>query len=846
MKYNPLDKLFRSVIPVAYDDSISYYEMVSKVIEVMQQYIETSSISYADPIQWDITKQYPRNTVVVTVNGDGYLSTQPVPIGIDIDNEDYWTKIGNFSELWGSVKLAITPVDEKLKTTASAARVVNDLVWLNNDLYVITKAMDAGTRYIEGTNCKKTDIGEQLNDLNTKVENNKSSVDDSIKQINTNIENINTNLNKKIDKDTVGNLDQTVGGNMNQTVDGNINIHAKTFAVTLNNATDDRAAFKVFGNSLTPVEIGSGGGTYLRGEVKSNMPVQKYNDNFDWWPLTDMYNKVHKVAVIGDNANFSTIPSSPVDIRTYQDLKMDGTDDITATINTHTKNEPLFIPAGTYKVSAPLQLKHSLYGAGSSRDPARGTSDTILQYTANPTAFGSQGVITVSGDDVTGNIVIANLDITCNGMIGGIVFTTNKYTDNSIYNVSINKVKSYGVYLQPANSTLNRYCYMDNVMVWGFSDNTPVERWTDSVAFFWGNKAPDCECNNLVNMVCQIGFDCRTNVYGCNWTSYTGIPSGGTGGTDANTWWDNSIACKVTNNDIHVTNFYADTCKHAFVFDGPGKAAAYINNLIYSCNDGTATTATGYAAIALIGTSPNPQFIVNGGIINRSAKVSTTVQSIGTYPVTNAVCKLDDVYIYTKREYVFGTDAVNRGQYICVAGEHRCIDLAITNQTQYTVDGQSVTGDPEQYKAFAFIPVPDNSITSQGSIRVMDRNNIDITVYLSNNPKSGGLFAISAVDNRQLNKAIYEAPIGAGRTVTWDVVNDLNSLYYTNDSNTIILYFKRPASYGVTVQVSGFMDGNSPVILDRIRNEDGTPMDYPRWDNNNGMTAIKVLRPNIT
>ena len=162
MKYNPLDKLFRSVIPVAYDDSISYYEMVSKVIEVMQQYIETSSISYADPIQWDITKQYPRNTVVVTVNGDGYLSTQPVPIGIDIDNEDYWTKIGNFSELWGSVKLAITPVDEKLKTTANANRNINDLVWLNNDLYVILKPMDAGTRYIEGTNCAKTTIAERL------------------------------------------------------------------------------------------------------------------------------------------------------------------------------------------------------------------------------------------------------------------------------------------------------------------------------------------------------------------------------------------------------------------------------------------------------------------------------------------------------------------------------------------------------------------------------------------------------------------------------------------------------------------------------------------------------------
>lgn len=841
MKYNPLDKLFRSVIPVAYDDSISYYEMVSKVIEVMQQYIEIGSISYADPIQWDITKQYPRNTVVVTVNGDGYLSTQPVPIGIDIDNEDYWTKIGNFSELWGRVKLAITPVDEKLKTTASAARAVNDLVWLNNDLYVITKAMDAGTRYIEGTNCKKTDIGEQLNDLNTKVDNNKSSVDDSIKKINTDIENINTNLNKKIDKDTVGNLDQTVGGNMNQTVDGNVTVTANKVEIfsKAGKAFTAHSGVTSVGNTTVP--------TYIYGNLTlASARETNIDDNYAYVSMGTIGQPDTKFLTSRTGKIPSFVEPSPVSIEKYQTLKKDGTDDITTTINTHTKNEPLFIPAGTYKISAPLQLKHSLYGAGSSRDPARGTSDTILQYTANPTAFGSQGVITVSGDDVTGNIVIANLDITCSGMIGGIVFTTNKYTDNSIYNVSINKVKSYGVYLQPANSTLNRYCYMDNVMVWGFSDNIPVERWTGSVAFFWGNKAPDCECNNLVNMVCQVGFDCRTNVYGCNWTSYTGIPSGGTGGTDANTWWDNSIACKVTNNDIHVTNFYADTCRYAFVFDGPGKAAAYINNLIYACNDGTATTATSYAAIALIGTSPNPQFIVNGGIINRSAKVSTTVQSIGTYPVTNAVCKLDDVYIYTKREYVFGDDAVNRMQYICATGEHRCIDLAITNQTQYTVNGQSVTGDPEQYKAFAFIPVPSGGYTSQGSIRVMDRNNIDFTVYLSNNLESGELFAISAIDNRQLNKAIYGAPIGTGRTVTWDVVDDLNNLYYTNDSNAIILYFKRPASYGVTVQVSGFMDGNSPVILDRIRNEDGTPMDYPRWDNNNGMTAIKVLRPNIS
>ena len=649
-----------------------------------------------------------------------------------------------------------------------------------------------------------------------------------------------TDVAKKIDKSTTGDLNQTVTGNMNQKVDGDYKITAHSFAYRSTNGYRDVLTIPTL--SADPITIGSDGGVFLNGKVRSNMVINHYNDNFDWWPLFDHNGNKYKVAIIREDADFSTIPSSPVDIRTYQDLKMDGTDDITATINTHTKNEPLFIPAGTYKISAPLQLKHSLYGAGSSRDPARGTSDTILQYTANPTAFGSQGVITVSGDDVTGNIVIANLDITCNGMIGGIVFTTNKYTDNSIYNVSINKVKSYGVYLQPSSSTLNRYCYMDNVMVWGFSDNTPVERWTGSVAFFWGDKAPDCECNNLVNMVCQVGFDCRTDVYGCNWTSYTGIPSGGTGGANANTWWNNSIACKVTNNDIHVTNFYADTCRYGFVFDGPGKAAAYINNLIYTCDDGTATTGEGNAAIALIGTSPSPQLTVDGGIINRSAKVSTTIQTIGTYPVTAMVCKIDNVYIYTKREYIFS----GNNQYICRTGEHRCIDLAITNQTQYTIVGQSTAGDPEQYKAFAYIPVPNADISSQGCIRIYDRNDIDCSIYLSNNVESGGFFAISAVDNRQLNKAIYGATTGAGKTVTWDVINDSDKLYYVNDGNAIILYCKRPASYEYTVQLSGFTLGNSPVILDRIRNLDGTPMDLPRWSNNNGMTAIKVLRPNIS
>lgn len=795
-------------------------ETLKKQDAAIADFISLNSITYANPLQWDITRQYPKNQVVLDTNGDGYLSVQPVPVGVVIDNTDYWTKIGNFSELWSTVKLAITAADEGLKTTASADRASGDLVWLNNTLYVCTTAITRGTEY-GANNTAKTTIDARL-----------ANLAQAVKTLQDNIADVNTALGSKIDKSTTGDLAQTVSGDYT--------IVAKKFAVKSTRGFYN--ALEVPDDPNTPVSIGSQAGTFLDGPVKTSLIVQHYNDSFDWWPLTDSRGNTHKVAMIREDANFDTFGNSPVDIRTLQDLKMDGTDDITETLNIYTKQFPLFIPVGTYKISAPVQLKHSLYGASASRDPARGSSDTILQYTGNPTAFGNLGVLTVSGNDVDGNIVVANLDIICNGMIGGIVYTTDVYTDNYIANVSISGVKSYGVYLQPSTSTLSRYCYMDNVTVWGFSDVHPAERATGNVAFYWGDKSPDCCCNNLLAMVCQTGFDCRTNVFGCNWITYNGIPSGGSGGADANTWWESTCGLKVTNNDVHVNNLYLDTCRNGIIFDGPSKSAAYITTLIYTVNDDTATTGEGNAALALIGTCPSPQLTVDGGVINRSSKVSTTVQTIGQYPVTVMVCKINNAYIYTKREYIFS----DNNQYICKAGEHRCIDLAITDQMQYTVAGQAAQNDPVQYKAFAYIPLSTSDIApAQGSIRVRDQDDVDITVYLSINSYAPNDF-ICAVVNHDMYKTIATAS-GGTKTISYNLdTSGQNKIYYAKDKSALVLYAARPASYSYTVTCEGFNTGLSPVILDRIRNTDGTPMDFPRWSDASGLTPIKVLVPTIS
>ena len=133
----------------------------------LTNFVSLATIKYADPIQWDITSQYEANTVVVDSNGNAYLSVRPVPSGVSLDRPEFWTKIGNFDELWADVKKAITPIDEGHSTTATAARAVDDLVWVDGSLVRVTKAMDAGVAYVAGSNCVSSSTNEVLHYLLT-------------------------------------------------------------------------------------------------------------------------------------------------------------------------------------------------------------------------------------------------------------------------------------------------------------------------------------------------------------------------------------------------------------------------------------------------------------------------------------------------------------------------------------------------------------------------------------------------------------------------------------------------------------------------------------------------------
>jgi hypothetical protein len=158
----------------------------------LTNFVSLATIKYANPIQWDITSQYEANTVVVDSNGNAYLSVQPVPSGVSLDRTEYWTKIGNFDELWANVKKAITPTDEGHSSTATAARAIDDLVWVNGLLVRVTAAMKAGDAYVPGSNCVSSSTNEVLHYLlttfNERLNTEKTDREDTDTQLQTAID----------------------------------------------------------------------------------------------------------------------------------------------------------------------------------------------------------------------------------------------------------------------------------------------------------------------------------------------------------------------------------------------------------------------------------------------------------------------------------------------------------------------------------------------------------------------------------------------------------------------------------------------------------------------------------
>lgn len=228
----------------------------------ISNFVAINTVKYANPIIWNITKQYETNTVVLDTSGNAYLSVQPVPSGVSLDREEYWTKIGNFSALWDSVRLAITPYDEKHNTTASVDHKAGDWVWLENDLLLVTKNIVAGDKYVDGSNCKKTNVHDLFVTLSETITNEVNTLSAELQDEILNRENADKTLDEKIVAEAQARaeadaaLEAKIGS-------GTIHvINVRDFGAVGDAVHDDTSAFQAaienFQTNKTPIYVPNG------------------------------------------------------------------------------------------------------------------------------------------------------------------------------------------------------------------------------------------------------------------------------------------------------------------------------------------------------------------------------------------------------------------------------------------------------------------------------------------------------------------------------------------------------------------------------------------------------------
>lgn len=138
-------------------------DQIRKLQEDLKEIEALQSITYADPLQWDITSQYTKNTIVV--NGyNAYLSKQAVPQNISINNTDYWMLVGDFIREFDDLRKQITANTESTDY-ASGVRYVGDLVIVNKILYRVIQPMTVGTQYVVGGNIRHITIEELVKNV---------------------------------------------------------------------------------------------------------------------------------------------------------------------------------------------------------------------------------------------------------------------------------------------------------------------------------------------------------------------------------------------------------------------------------------------------------------------------------------------------------------------------------------------------------------------------------------------------------------------------------------------------------------------------------------------------------
>lgn len=146
---------FRHLYPYTNEHELNLdwiIDSIQNLLQAFEDFKGANSITFANPIRWNINTQYSNNTIVISDSGDAYLSIAVVPKGIQLDNTNYWLEIFNFATYVRTANSNLTVNVELNTTRATSNYAVDDWLLWNDVLYKVTAAINFDDLLIVGTN----------------------------------------------------------------------------------------------------------------------------------------------------------------------------------------------------------------------------------------------------------------------------------------------------------------------------------------------------------------------------------------------------------------------------------------------------------------------------------------------------------------------------------------------------------------------------------------------------------------------------------------------------------------------------------------------------------------------
>ena len=309
-------------------------DYILKTIKTLQHevrnFVALNAIKYADPIEWNITKQYQKNTVVIDeTTGIAYISTDAVPKGIAISNTDYWCVIFDLSEFITKGAANFANTYEAQPTTTATMPTDKDgwIVW-NSTLYVALDDINAGDAYVsdEGGNIRRMTVEDFYNILLGLIKDNAEAIADEAQ--------------------TRADEDARIELELSDLITSKIGIEAQTRA-------DEDTRIELELSDLIASQIG-----IVNSKIGDldNLTTENKNN------VVDAINELESALANATELNVINVVS---DIG----CKNDGSEDCAQKINDYlaadTTGKPLLFPYGTYKFDSTVHIiSRDVYALG--------------------------------------------------------------------------------------------------------------------------------------------------------------------------------------------------------------------------------------------------------------------------------------------------------------------------------------------------------------------------------------------------------------------------------------------------------------------------------------------------